>query len=232
MNAENNADLQRGEPLVSEAYRALAVEKAPPNRDRAVLAEAAAAAGRGRPARGFRGWLRPLAFVATAFLSLAIVLDLTRTSDEAVPVPAVNETGGIAPRQDTVRFSSEPRPDSNAPVADAERREAAFSAGSDLAAAAEDASGRLRQVDVQSRQLISGDASADLPAAAPAASGAPAERASALRDTGRYCSDEQASSAQTWWACIDDLRRAGDIEAADAEQALLQTAFPDFGQPE
>lgn len=218
MNAEND-----GYRELSEAYRALAGEKAPTHLDRAVLAEAASAAGAARPVRQLPAWLRPVAFVATAVLSLTIVLEVTRTNDQPPPaMPAANETGGMAPRQNVDRV-----------VPDGARKEEAQDSvpASDLSAAA-DAGGRLQRADREARQLIPEDSSAELPSAAPAAPDAAADRASAAADSGRFCSPRQSSSVESWWACIEQLRRAGNAEAADAEQALMQTAFPDFAPPD
>lgn len=219
MNAEND-----GYQELSEAYRALASEKAPAHLDRAVLAEAACAAGTARPVRRLPGWLRPLAFVATAVLSLAIVLEVTRTNDQpSTAVPAANETGGMAPRQNVERMAPE----------GARNEEAQDPApASDLSSAAPDAGGRLQRADREARRLIPEDSSAELPSAAPAALDAAADGASTAAEPGRFCTSRQSSSAESWWACIDQLRRAGDAEAADAEQALMQTAFPDFAPPD
>ncbi len=64
------------DPRVSTHYALLADEAAPPELDRIVLQNASSAVrteGRKFP---FMAWLRPAAFVATAGLSFALVLDL------------------------------------------------------------------------------------------------------------------------------------------------------------
>lgn len=74
---------------LSEAYRSLATERAPEHLDRAVLAEAAAAAKR-RPSPMIP-WRRPLAWAATIALSFALILEFTQTSPDLVPPPPASE---------------------------------------------------------------------------------------------------------------------------------------------
>ena len=45
------------------------------------------------------------------------------------------------------------------------------------------------------------------------------------------CSDEQRSTPEDWWLCIDRLRRSGQAEAAELELEQLQKSFPDFPPP-
>ena len=46
------------------------------------------------------------------------------------------------------------------------------------------------------------------------------------------CSDEERSTASSWWLCIEELRRAGRDDAADSELQQLQEDFPEFAIPE
>ena len=62
---------------VSEAYRATALEKAPPRLDEAVIRSARRAASANSTMAGLLGWLRPLTFAAVAGLSLVLVLQMT-----------------------------------------------------------------------------------------------------------------------------------------------------------
>lgn len=66
--------------LVAQIYREVADERTPNHLDRAVLEEAASVA-RPRYAR-LRAWTRPMAWAATAILSVALVLEITK-----VPAP-------------------------------------------------------------------------------------------------------------------------------------------------
>ncbi|MDH3439672.1 MAG: hypothetical protein OEM63_02885 [Gammaproteobacteria bacterium] len=77
--------LYETDPLVGATYRELARETVPPDVDAAVLTQARrAVASRSGIAR-LTGWLRPLAFVATAGLSLALILQLSNTPDWQLP---------------------------------------------------------------------------------------------------------------------------------------------------
>jgi len=79
---ENAAD-----PAVSRAYHDLARETTPARLDAAVL-DSAHRAARPPYARS-RAWTRPLAWAATIALSVAVVLELTRTADfVSAPSPA------------------------------------------------------------------------------------------------------------------------------------------------
>ena len=62
---------------VSAAYRAVAVESAPVRLDAEVLRRAVLEGGRNGKTLAQRTWLRPAVFVATAGLSLAIVLEVS-----------------------------------------------------------------------------------------------------------------------------------------------------------
>jgi len=78
-----NQDDVRADDAVSEAYRSLAVERAPESLDQKVLAEARQAAAAGEARRWPR--FRPLAWAATIALSFALVLQYTQTGPD---VPA------------------------------------------------------------------------------------------------------------------------------------------------
>ena len=80
---------ERDLPIVDESlrrqYRELAGERTPEHLNASILAQAGKAAtpGYGR----FRAWTRPLAWAATIALSVALVLELSRTSDPATSAP-------------------------------------------------------------------------------------------------------------------------------------------------
>lgn len=67
------------DPQVSERYELLADEETPANLDRAVLHEAARAVRADNRMGSFGAWFRPVAFMATVGLTLAIILDLSDT---------------------------------------------------------------------------------------------------------------------------------------------------------
>lgn len=76
---ENNRPGDEIDPFVSSQYRSSATERAPPTLDATILTMAEAAV-RDTGLRGFTAvWFRPLAFVTTLGLSLALLLELTGT---------------------------------------------------------------------------------------------------------------------------------------------------------
>jgi hypothetical protein len=83
------------DPELSGLYQDLATERAPEKLNRAVLKEAAVAAAR-RSSRA-SAWFRPLAFVATIGLSLAVVMQISQSPELIVPRSSESE----APLHDT-----------------------------------------------------------------------------------------------------------------------------------
>ena len=80
-DSEKNLPGDGSDPTVSAEYRTMATERTPPELDAAVLKKAEAAV-KDTGLRGFTAfWFRPLAFVATLGLSLALLLELTRPPD-------------------------------------------------------------------------------------------------------------------------------------------------------
>lgn len=69
------------DPAVSATYRAMAQETVPPGVDDAVLKQARRAIDSPSFIVRLSGWLRPLAFVATAGLSLALIVQLSNMPD-------------------------------------------------------------------------------------------------------------------------------------------------------
>lgn len=83
MNQDRNDNLpgDEGDSELSAEYRAIATERTPPELDSVVL-KRAKANGADSGLRGFTAfWFRPLAFVATLGLSLALLLELTGPMD-------------------------------------------------------------------------------------------------------------------------------------------------------
>ena len=103
---ENKLPGAENDPAVSAAYRATATERTPPALDESVLRNAKAAA-KYSGLRGFTAfWFRPLAFVATLGLSLALLLELTSPVDfQSVQSPE-SEVG----RRDVKSTAADPIP--------------------------------------------------------------------------------------------------------------------------
>ena len=192
---------------VTDTYRDLADESAPAKLDEKILAMAANEA---RTRYGFtRAWIRPVAWAATIGLSLAFLLEMSQLDEAPVlrapPAPATEETR----EQDRT---------------------------ADDAFVAEDMK-LLREAEEQPRkrgeEATAVEVLTERPvAAAPKATmlhkAAPAARKEA---TLAHCDDQARSTADSWYACILELRAAGRADAAASELETLLEAFPDFHEP-
>jgi len=88
------------DPRVVAHYELLADEATPPELDRIVLKMASSGARTRRRQYSFTPWLRPAAFVATAGLSFALILDLIETGIVAPPtiiLPEVQQPSAAPP---------------------------------------------------------------------------------------------------------------------------------------
>ena len=110
------------DPQVSVHYESLADENTPPELDRVVMREATRAVQADNRSGAFRPWFRPVAFIATVGLSLAIILELSDTGILSPPTDMSRETG----RPDSVQSAVESAPDNAA------RTRTAASAADDL----------------------------------------------------------------------------------------------------
>jgi len=80
------------DPQVSAHYASLADEVTPANLDQEILRDAARATRADNRRGSFGAWFRPVAFMATVGLSLAIILDLSDTSIFSPPADMPVET--------------------------------------------------------------------------------------------------------------------------------------------
>lgn len=101
---------------VSEVYRDLAVERPAASLNERVLRDARAHAGSGYSY--WMGWLRPMAWVATVGLCLAIVVELTQA-----PVPDVGRSNEPSALGASARDSSREQAVTDEPTADDELRQ-------------------------------------------------------------------------------------------------------------
>jgi hypothetical protein len=99
---DNNLPSDGSDPLVSATYRAMANERTPAALDATVLRQARAATSRLQ--RFTEIWFRPLAFVATLALSLALVLELTSTPE--LQSPGIPDSG--VGRREAEPFEADP----------------------------------------------------------------------------------------------------------------------------
>ena len=106
---ENKLPGAESDPMVSAEYQATATERTPPALDTAVLNKAEATA-KESGLQGFTAfWLRPLAFVATLGLALALVLELTNIETLQPAMDAGFEAG----HQDTESLPAVPSGDAD-----------------------------------------------------------------------------------------------------------------------
>ena len=82
---ENDDKFHETDPGVSATYREMARETVPTDVDAAVLRQARQAVESRSGIARLTGWLRPLTFVATAGLSLALIVQLSNTPDYRIP---------------------------------------------------------------------------------------------------------------------------------------------------
>jgi hypothetical protein len=96
-DSQNNLPGDESDPKVSAEYRAIATERTPPDLDAEVLKKAEAVV-KDTGLRGFTAfWFRPLAFVATLGLSLALLLELTQAPDVQFVESPEFESGRLQP---------------------------------------------------------------------------------------------------------------------------------------
>jgi len=131
MNQDNDQQKAAVDPQVSDQYESLAGEKTPVHLDRAVLREATRAVRADNRKGSFGAWFRPVAFMATVGLSLAIILDLSDTgifkpvADISVESAPAIQTAPKSTADSAGRNSSQPtlsdikRQEKLAPTADA-----------------------------------------------------------------------------------------------------------------
>jgi hypothetical protein len=233
---------------VTQAYRDTKGERAPEALNRSILDQAAKAA-RPRYSR-IRSWTRPMAWAATAMLSVAIVLQLTQTPtpDEIgvdvrtieivppadMPAERVEEPAGALRKTEALRSTTKEvrqrEQQSKAMTAEqglAEQEPAARALISQDQAnfAAEERTFELKDQDMLQRaddmaRLREGDTQEAVVTGA----------ASAAYVPGR-CDETATAMPETWLQCITSLQEAGLTDAADEERKLLAAAFPDFDTP-
>lgn len=223
MNQDQRNSPAERDPLVSAEYRATATEHTPPTLDAMVL-ERAQAAVRTSGLGGFAAhWSRPLAFVATLVLSLALVLELTRTPEPRSVMDANFEAGrALPPAEDSPALrdsipDKQPSPgESPAPASAKQMPESANRPMSDEAVSSgfaeiiESSAERMQEAERQFEQVTEFRAS-DVVA--------------------RFCGEEQIADALKWWQCIRGLQEAGRHDDAEAELNLFNAAHPEFEPP-
>lgn len=204
---QNDADIDR---QVSDQYAALADESTPAHLDQAVIREAKRALRADNRSGSFGAWFRPVAFMATVGLSLAIILDLTDTGiTEPAPDAASESMPPATPQPPPDRALDAAAGNRSQVTLNEMKRQEKSPAGQGQAGDTRPDRGRLSKLQTAPRQQSTE------PLATPSA-----------------CREEQKSSPEEWWNCIESLRDAGQAEAADLELENLQKSFPDFLPPQ
>jgi len=244
----NERKNQEKDRLVAETYRALARERAPDHLNEKVL-RLAAQAGRSRYALA-RTWMRPVAWAATIGLSLAIVLELNRlpqlepesvgisSSDEhaepgerdKVEAPTIEMQSDVpAAKAKDSETTRQFAPKDMAVLREAENR-ARLQAGPDQAGAVVT---RMDDVAGDGAAMLE-KVAAEESAAAPGGEALAASRALAVSvekkelGTGLSCPADVRKTAESWYACIKELRNEGALDSADKEYEDFERKFPDF----
>jgi len=252
MNQDNDKhEAMDVDPQVSAHYEKFANEKTPANLDQAVLHEARRAVRADNRSGSFGAWFRPVAFMATVGLSLAIILDLSDTSffsppadmsfeiasPAAVKVPdeTATEAAGtnrsqmtpsevmrrkksISAQSLTVDVPVKTRPEAESFADDAVVSDV-------FTAEVESAEQRVQKIEANpgANQQSQPAAAAKFTESQPAIASQPLSIMNPAA-----CSDEQKSTVEEWWKCIETLRQSGLTEAADRELENLRENFPDF----
>lgn len=217
------------DPLVSASYRQIATERAPPELDAKTLMKARAAAADSPFRRFTASWFRPLAFIATLGLSLALVLELTST----MQAPTAPEGG--AGRQHDRSAGTESLPGESPDASAGDSPAAPQPPGADDPARVDfldtmrHSSKQMRDADNAARAAIQ---ASQLPAEASPAGEAAGPRTNAADETTNSCSKEQTRDPAKWWRCITELEQAGRHQEASVEMDHLREAFPDFEPPQ
>lgn len=187
---------------VSDRYASLADERTPAHLDAVVMREAKRAVHADNRKGSSGAWFRPVAFVTTAVLCFAIIIDLNYL--------------GIFDAPDAIIESAPPVPD-QASLDEIKRREKAAVSAARPAAGQSREPGQARAMKLEpaaSTKRHSGtDSEPDLAAG------------------GAACTEEQKSTAAAWWRCIQALRESGQTEAAELELEKLAENHPDFTPP-
>lgn len=207
------------DPLVTRVYREVADERVPDKLNQAVLRQAAAA-GTSRYWRSI-SWTRPMAWVATITICVALVLEVMR-----VPPPNGAALDSLpatfaAPEPELDRLDDAPAeslPESAVPATLPGR-------------ATSNAAVTPPQVELMKRSARPlATEPALLERKRDTVQQAPLENrleAAADREA-PACDESTTAKPETWLKCIEQLEKSGLAEEARKQRTLLEKAFPGF----
>ena len=225
-NGENELTGTGCDPVVSAEYRAVAIERTPPALDSAVLNEADAAVRASGLQRFTASWFRPLAFVASLGLALALLLEYASTDN--LQWAPVRETPPVVPS------------DSASTTAKEEMISSEFSE------MIEASSKRMREQEALRDAIIlnlgepgARDARRDaiirkyfdargLETNSSEIITVPRALTGMTTDVPKSCTEEITIGPWAWLQCISDLDDAGRHDEASVEMELFKEAYPDF----
>lgn len=233
----NSDEIRNGEisdPDVSSAYRATAVEITPTRLDEKILREAARETSADAPSFRFISWLRPVTFVATAGLCVALLLPFTQTENYDSPSGMPVEMHAISPgpAADTSltappsvnRESIEPAGNPAGAEPGPASAGGSISDADDFRRAASDTAGQVRAVESAADATLQ-EMPRDL------SQEASVERKSETGFSDRRCTEEQRQDADEWWSCIRTLRATGLDTQAQIEAKDLRNTYPSYSPP-
>ena len=205
------------DPLVTRSYREVADERVPDKLNQAVLRQAAAA-GSTRYWRS-RSWTRPMAWVATISICVALVLEVTRVPP--ANGPAIDSLPATLAEPELDRLDDAPAeslPEAVIPVAlpgRAARNAPTEPAKTEL---------MKRSARPLAAEPVFQERKRDSAMQAPLES-----RMAAAQDREAPACDESATATpETWLECINELEKAGLADEARKQRELLAKAFPGF----
>jgi len=227
--------------LVSKTYRELPTPRAPDHLNQTIL-RMAEKKGRGRSDFLFAAWVKPVTLAATIALSLAIVLELselpvTSVAPEVAPAAreelAPQETDRLDQAEDRARSKLErvptPAGANYSPPADKGLLEELVLEDTDSAKS--EAKGKIES-------FAASPSAAALPAARKRAADMPDSNQPAAISTVGFameigeselstaCDERARQSADSWLACIDQLRESGATLDADREYEAFMLEYP------
>lgn len=199
-------DKEAIDELVSQTYREHSVEQAPERLNQEILSLAAYNASRGsRTNFLFAAWTKPLAWTATIGISLAVVLELSQVPGSSVDI--------AAPAAESIREEfARQRTD----VLDEARKQASQESGQNQnASLADEVTLQDADVAIIGKQNEFSKLVRPVPAAEKTQS-----------DVERPCDAITRESAEDWLRCIEELREAGAVDAANRESEAYFLEYP------
>lgn len=199
-------DKEAIDELVSQTYREHSVEQAPERLNQEILSMAADNASRGsRTNFLFAAWTKPLAWAATIGISLAVVLELSQVPGSSVDI--------AAPAAESIREEfAQQRTD----VLDEARKQASQESGQNQnASLADEVTLQDADVAIIGKQNEFSKLVRPVPATEKTQS-----------DVERPCDAITRESAEDWLRCIEELREAGAVDAANREYEAYFLEYP------